>query len=282
MAAVAAERTGLTTVSDLRARDVVVGGQGFPLTPVVDFLLFQHAQEHRVLLHLGALATLVSLPGGGQLRGVCGFQAAPCNVLLDNLMRQVTGGRECFDAGGKHAVQGRCIEPLLERWLTHPVLQRRPPRGLSRQAFGEEFAAQAVQAARHNNWNLHDLLCTATHFVARAITMSLRFLTQLPSRILLSGGGVRNGFLWHLLEQQLAVPLEKTDVYGIPVQTRKAVAAAGLAALTMDSIPANLPAATGASGARMLGSITPGSAANWARCLSWMSSQAACRSVSAA
>jgi anhydro-N-acetylmuramic acid kinase len=284
MPALVAESTGLTTISDFRTRDVVVGGQGFPLTPVIDYLLYRNAEEHRVLAHLGGLATLVSLPATGQLRDVVGFQAAPCNILLDNLMRRVTGGKQPYDAGGKHAVQGRCLEPLVERWLAHPVLQRRPPRNFPSQAFGEEFVTQVVESARQNNTSLHDLLCTATHFVARGITSALRrFLPANPTRILLSGGGVKNGFLWHLLEQQLAgIPLEKIDQHGYPAQTRKAVTAAGLATLTMDCVPANLPAATGAGVTRLLGNITPGSSANWARCLTWMAAQAAPFSLNAA
>lgn len=277
MAALVAERTGLTSVSDFRARDVAVGGQGFPLTAVVDFLLFRDPQEHRVLLHLGELATLVSLPAGGQLRDVVGFQAAPCNILLDGLMRRLTHGREIFDAGGKHAVQGRCIEPVLQHWLSHPALLRRPPKSLSRHAFGEEFVSQAMKQARESHWPLHDLLCTASHFVARSIATALRrFVPSPPTRVLLSGGGIRNGFLWQLLTQQFTgVPLEKTDVYGVPAHMRKALASAGLAALIVDNVPANLPPVTGASGTRLLGSITPGSSTNWARCLGWMARQGA-------
>jgi anhydro-N-acetylmuramic acid kinase len=283
MAAVVAERTGLSTISDFRCRDLAAAGQGFPLTPLIDFLLFGDIREHRVLVHLGGIATLVSLPPGKQLRNVSGFQAAPCCALLDSFMRQLTSGREPFDAGGKHAVQGCCIEPLLERWLAHPLLQRRPPRSLPRHLFGEEFVAQAVHMARQNNWALHDVLCTATHFVARSIIGALRFVPERPARMLLSGGGVKNGFLWHLLQQQLPnTPLEKTDGYGIPASSRKAVAAAGLAALTLDNIPGNLPAATGAGGPRLLGSITPGSTTNWSRCLAWMAAQATLPAATAA
>jgi len=195
------------------------------------------------------------------------------------LMRHVTGGRETHDPGGKHAVQGCCIEPLLERWLGHPFLSRRPPKSLSCQEFGEEFIVQAVLTARQMHWPLHDLLCTATHFVARGIKLGLdRFLLAgvSPDRILLSGGGVRNGLLWRLLEEQLApASLEKTDAHGLPGDFRNAVAHGMLAALTLDGVPANVPSATGASGTRLLGSLTPGSSANWARCVAWMAAQTA-------
>jgi anhydro-N-acetylmuramic acid kinase len=279
MAAVVAERTGVTTVADFRARDLAAGGQGVPLTALVDHLLFRHPEENRVLLHLGGLARIVHLPAGGRLSDVLGCEAGPCNRLLDALMRQLTHGREAFDPGGKHAVQGRCIEPLLERWLGHPYLQRRPPKSLPRHLFGTEFVQQALQLAQQMHWSLHDLLCTATHFVAQGIVGTLRRFLPVerpPDRVLLSGGGVRNGLLWHLLEQQLpGVVLEKTDSAGVPADSRKALGFGVLAALTVDGVPANVPSATGAAGTRLLGSLTPGSSTNWARCLAWMAAQTA-------
>jgi len=276
MPSVLAERTGLTTVSDFRGRDIVLGGKGFPLTPIVDSLLFHDRREHRLLIHLGGLATVLSLPPEPTARQLSGFQAAPCTILLDGMMRLLTGGREPYDAGGKHAVQGCCIEPLLERWLAHPLLHKKPPKNVTRQEFGDDFLNQGVQFARHMRRNLHDVLCTATHFVARAIVEAVqRFVSKPADRVLLSGGGVRNGLLWSLLAQHLApVPLEKIDAYGIPAEARKAVAFAGLAALTMDGVPANLPGVTGATGSRLLGHLTPGSSTNWAQCLSWMAAQA--------
>ncbi len=167
MASAVAERTGITTVSDFRGRDVVMGGQGLPLTPLVDYLLFHHRREHRLLIHLGGVATILSLPAEPVTRQIIGFQAAPCTILLDGMIRLLTGGREAYDAGGKHAVQGCCIEPLVERRLAHPLLQKKPPKNVLRQDFGDEFLNQAVQFARHMRRNLHDVLCTATHFVAR-------------------------------------------------------------------------------------------------------------------
>jgi anhydro-N-acetylmuramic acid kinase len=158
-------------------------------------------------------------------------------------------------------------------------LLRRPPKSLPRHLFGEDFVAQVLRQARDENWNLHDLLCTATHFVARGITDAIRrYLPsgRLPDRVLLTGGGIRNGLLLHLLQQQLgAVPLDRVDAHGMPVEARKAVSIGMLTALSIDGVPANVPSATGAAGSRLLGSWTPGSAANWARCLSWMAAQSA-------
>lgn len=277
MAAAIAERTGITTISDFRGRDLIAGGHGYPLTAIIDYLLFHKPGEQRVLLHLGGVATVISFPRNPDVRQVAGFQAAPCSILLDSLIRLMTSGRESYDQGGKHAVQGRRIEPLLARWLSHPVLQKKPPKSMAGHTFGEQFAAQAVQYARENKWSLHDLLCTATHFVAGGIVHAMNtFLPAPPDRVLLTGGGIRNGFLWRLIEEKLKpVPLETTDSHGIPTQARKAVAYAGLAALTLDGVPASIPSVTGASGSRLLGNITPGSSNNWAHCLAWMAAQTA-------
>jgi anhydro-N-acetylmuramic acid kinase len=139
----------------------------------------------------------------------------------------------------------------------------------------EDLILQAVQLAREGSCRLHDLLCTATHFVARSICESWqKFIppNRAPTRVLLSGGSTRNGFLWHLLEQQFA-PIPLSKVIGIPVESHKCVASGLLAALTVDGVSANLPSVTGASGGRLLGSITPGSPSNWARCLDWMAAQ---------
>lgn len=284
MASVVAERTGFTTLSDPRARDLVTGGQGVPLTPLVDWMLFRHATEPRVLMHLGGVITVTAIPPAASPRQISAFHAAPGCLLLDGLMHRLTGGKEPVDVGGKHAVQGRCIEALLERWAAHPLVQRRPPKAITRRDFGDEFIQQGVQWAKQMDRSLHDLLCTATHFVARAATNALQaFVPWRPAQVLLSGGGVRNGLLWRLLEQHLApAAVEKTDVAGVPCAARKAIAFAALASLAMDSVPGNLPSVTGANGPRLLGSFTPGDSANWSRCLSWMAQQATMPKLAAA
>jgi anhydro-N-acetylmuramic acid kinase len=280
MAAIVAERTGITTVSDFRARDLAAGGCGAPYAALADYLLFHRFRpdQARLLVHLGATAQLIWLPPDCRPKDVAGFEAGPCCVLLDALIHQLSGGQESFDNGGRHAVQGRSVEPLLKRWLGQPFLRRRPPKSVARQQFGEAFAAQAVRQAKEQQWSAYDLLCTATHFVADIITdAARRFLPreELGEQVvLLSGGGTRNGLLWRLLEQQLSGgrALERTDAAGVPWHARKALAAAVLAALTVDGVPANMPQTTGAAGSRLLGSLTPGSAANWSRCLEWMAS----------
>lgn len=273
MAECIAETTGLSTAADFRTSDLVAGGQGFPLTPILDRLVFRDRTESRVLLHLGNVATLISIPREDERRAMVAFQAAPAGMLLDGLMRKLTQGRETCDAGGKHAVQGRCIDDLLERWLALPILQRKPPKTISPEDFGEAFITQAVSLAKARERSLHDVLCTATHFVARSIVDAISKHTPVrPSRVLVSGGGVRNGFLWNLIEQGLKpIPLERTDALGVPAEVRKPLAIAGLAALAFDGTASNLPPLTGAKRPRPLGRFVPGSEENWRRCLEWMS-----------
>ncbi len=273
-AASLAERTGLTVVSDFAARDLAAGGQAAPITAAADYLLFSDPDEDRLRLHLGGLTQVTYLPAGNEARAVAGWDAGPGTALLDALVRQFTSGKERVDAGGRLAVQGRQIPDLLAKWLNHPFLLRRPPRGGHRHWFAEEFARQTVAFALQQNWSVHDVLCTANHFVVRAALEGItRYLPKHPSiaRVLLSGPGVRNGLLWRLIEEQLAeVPLQKTDAHGVNAETSSAVAAAVLAALALDAQPASFPSATGASGPRLLGSLTPGSIANWSRCVAWM------------
>lgn len=277
MAAAVAERTGLTTVSDFRTRDLAAGGLGAPVEALADYLLFRHPQQNRILVHLGGTATVAWLPAQGRAEDVIAFEAGPCNLLLDSLVRRQSGNRDACDCGGKDAVQGRCIDTLLESWLEHPYWQRRPPKSLPAGSFGEAFAEQVVQLARQRSWDRNDLLCTVTHLIARAVTSAIRRLLpegRSPDCVLLSGGGIRSGFLWHLLEQQLpGTEFVRTDHVGVPADQRRALAFAILAALTIDGVPANLPSATGAAGGRLLGSFTPGTASNWARCLAWMAGQ---------
>lgn len=276
MPEVVAEKTGLTTISQFRSRDVVMGGTGVPLTSLVDRMLFHVPHEDRLLAHLGGWASVLYLPAKEPLRRMIGFQAAPCGLLLDGVMRQLTGGKEAFDAWGKHGVQGCCIDPLLTRWLENPTLQSKPPRALSLDDWGDAFTTQAISKARGMERSLHDVLCTATHFIARAVAHAVKNMNLTSGRVILSGGGLKNGFLLRLLEQDLTgFTLEKLDQHGCPSESRHAVGYAGLALLTLDGIPANIPAVTGSAGPRLLGSITPGSPANWSRCLQWMARQMA-------
>lgn len=272
-----AETTGLTLVQGFRDRDRAAGGTGHPISAVPDFLLFHREREDRLLIHLGAVSSVLLLSGNAKVSAATGFETGPGSQWLDAILFHGTRGKELSDCHGKNAVQGRCVEPLLSRWLEHPYLTRQPPKAVSPEAFGRAFLHAAFDSARTLGASLTDLLCTANHFIARTIGEAWR--TGLPPanallRILVSGGGVRNGFLWQLLGQQFeGTPIARTDEIGIPSASRKPAAAAVLAALACDGVPGNLAPLTGAAGGRILGHIVPGDSRNWARCSAWVAEQ---------
>lgn len=271
-----AEGLGVTVLHGFADRDRAAGGSGHPITAAADFVLFRAPGEARLLLHLGAVTSAVLVPARGNVAAVGGFEAGPGNQLLDAILFHGTRGKEHADPGGKRAVQGKCLEPLLERWLEHPHLTRPPPKAVHPEAFGRGFLLAAFEAARQLGAGLPDLLCTATHLAARALgdAARARLAAPGPRRVLLSGGGVRNGFLWQLVAQQFGGTVERADAAGVPALARNAAAAAVLAALACDGVAGSLPVLTGANAGRVLGHIAPGDARNWARVTAWLAEQA--------
>jgi len=272
-----AEQTGLTVLHGFRHRDRAAGGAGHPITAAADYLLFRSATLPRVLVHLGAVTSLLFIPPGARVSAAVGFEAGPGNQLLDALVYHGTRGKEATDPGGKKAVQGRCLEPLLTRWLEHPHLTRTPPKAVHPEAFGRSFLLAAFDATRQLAAGLPELLCTATHLAARAIgEAARRWLPESPTprQVLVTGGGMRNGFLWQLAGQQFAGEVvTRSDEAGVPPLARNAAAAAVLAALTCDGMAGNLSVLTGASGSRLLGHLAPGDGRNWARLAAWIADQ---------
>jgi len=277
MNSVIAERTGLTVFGSFRDRDLAAGGQGMPITALADWMLFRNATQNRLLVHLGGTTSAVYLPVNARPQDVVAYEVGPGTRLLDAVIRQGSGGRERCDAGGKHAVQGRCLDNLLIEWLEHPFLQRRPPKSLGRSEFGAEWIARAARNVLAAKGTLEDFLCTLSHFLVIGLVRSLAWLPQTSAvqNVWISGGGSRNGLFWRLLEQEMkGIALHRLDDLGVPAQGRQAAAAAILTAMAMDGIPATSPSATGTVG-RLLGQVTPGDPRNWARCLRWMAEQSA-------
>ncbi len=273
-----AEQTGLTVFHGFRYRDRAAGGAGNPITSAADYLVLRSATANRLLIHLGAVTYLLQVAPNSRVSGAIGFEAGPGNQLLDSLIYHGTRGKERYDPGGKTAVQGRCLEPLLARWLEHPHLTRTPPKSVHPEAFGRSFLLAAFDATRQLGAGLPDLLCTATHLIAHVLMEAARqWLPESPTprQILISGGGVRNGFLWQLVGQQFgSEPIARSNEAGLPALARNAVAAGILAALTCDGVDGNLPHLTGAAGGRLLGQLIPGDGRNWARVAAWVADQA--------
>lgn len=260
-AAVLAERTGITVVSDFRTRDTAAGGEGAPLVPVADWWRFRSERESRVLLNLGGMANVTHLPRGAGLDRVVAFDTGPGNAVLDGLMRVSTGGLAHHDDGGQLAAHGRVNEGLLEELLADPFFQAEPPRSTGRERFGDAYAARLREIGEQLGLSLEDLLATAAELTAVTVADAIgRFLSPRGvDAVYVSGGGVRNATLMVALRRRLdGVTVKKLDELGVAAESKEALAFALLAHLTLSGEAGNVPGATGAARPVVLGHITPG------------------------
>jgi anhydro-N-acetylmuramic acid kinase len=269
-----AESSGLNVIDAFPARDVACGGQGGPVTALAQWILLKHPTRNRLLLDLGRTVRMSFLPAeheGKPSSEVLSFEVGPGMRLLDHLTSRLTGGEHRFDLGGRLAVQGRRIPELVEHWLEDPYFKRPPPRWHPRGVRPERFLLEAIRMAVDSGWSVRDLLCTATHFIADQIALSVR--RWLPENctfeeIVLCGGGQHNGMLLREIASRLRDPpvVRITDT-DLTSEVLDPAAAAVLALLHLDHVPANHPMITGAEVSRVLGRLSPGSPQSWHRLL---------------
>jgi anhydro-N-acetylmuramic acid kinase len=249
-AAVIAERTGRPVVSDFRVADVAAGGEGAPLVPLVDHLLFRKPGARRALQNIGGIANVTLV--GDTLGELVAFDNAPGNMPLDAVARAASGGTEAFDAGGHRAARGTIDVGVLTELHQHPYLALPLPKSTGRETFGKDFIYPLL--ARFSG-HLDDLAATLTRFVAEAIARSYKeLLPAPPAEVYVSGGGALNPVLMKHLGQLLApVPVATTASLGVDPEAKEAIAFAVLANETLFGNAGNVPAVTGASGPRVLG-----------------------------
>jgi len=250
--AVIAERTGITVASNFRARDIAAGGQGAPLVPFVDFLLFRHPTRTRVALNIGGIANVTIIPPAAHPEDVTAFDTGPGNMVIDSLVREFTNGRQNYDRDGRIAASGQVNRKLLDELLRDPYYRKRGPKSAGREQYGASFVSRLKQS----NSSLQNLIATATALTAVTIGIALR---DLKGDLIVSGGGVHN----RQLMAQIAVFLPQMNTvssadFGIDPDAKEAIAFAVLAHETWHQRPGNLPSATGARHPVVLGSITPG------------------------
>jgi anhydro-N-acetylmuramic acid kinase len=243
-ASVIAERTGVPVVSDFRTRDIAAGGQGAPLVPFVDCLLFRHTRRTRIALNIGGIANFTVIPSG------IAFDTGPGNMVIDALTREYTHGRQNFDRGGRIAAQGKLNRPLLDDLLADPYYRKKPPKSAGREQYGAEFIARLKQTSLP----LPDLIATAT--VLTAATIAKAAAPFAPAELIVSGGGAHNPqILSHLAAFLPGAAVATSADYGIDVDAKEAIAFAILAYRTWRRKPSNLPSATGARHPVILGAI---------------------------
>jgi anhydro-N-acetylmuramic acid kinase len=258
-AAVMAERTGATVVCDFRARDMAAGGTGAPLVPFADFLMFRSESVGRICLNLGGIANVTALPAGASPGAVLGFDTGPGNSLLDVLAERVSGGREMYDHEGRRAASGRVRKKLLTELMKNPYLAQPPPKSTGRGEFGESLVSWMF--TRAPGAPFEDMLATAARFTVESVARALEDFVLPRERfreLVVSGGGLRNTHLMALLRERLDLTVRTSDELGVPADAKEAVAFALLGNETMAGRAGNVPSATGARRAVVLGSIVPG------------------------
>jgi anhydro-N-acetylmuramic acid kinase len=256
--AVIAERTGLPVVSDFRTRDMAAGGQGAPLVPYADWVLFSRPDRSIACLNIGGIANFTVVTP--DFENVLAFDTGPGNMAIDGAVRLLTRGAKQMDADGATAAKGVVIEELLEYLLSHPFFDREPPKSTGREDFGTEVYLRDALASRKGH-EYNDLVTTVTTAVAYSIVRAFkRFIAPKYdiARIIVSGGGSYNGTLMRWIREGLPnITVRASDQYGIPSNAREAVAFAILGNETLCGTPANVPQATGARHPAILGKITP-------------------------
>jgi len=247
--ALLAELTGIAVVADFRSRDIAAGGQGAPLVPAFHDALFRSGAAHRVILNIGGIANVTDLAPG---RATAGFDCGPGNMLMDT-WAQLHLGRP-YDEDGNWARQGKILPALLDRLLAHPFLNLLPPKSCGREQFN--LAWLNMQLA--GDESPADVQATLTALTASAAVNAVRGQCGAPDELYVCGGGARNGALMARLAEQLpGCRVATTDFLGLPADWVEAAAFAWLARRTLRGEPGNLPAVTGARGARVLGAIYP-------------------------
>jgi anhydro-N-acetylmuramic acid kinase len=258
--AVIAERTGLAVVSDFRVRDVAAGGQGAPLVPIADALLFA-GDDWRALQNIGGIGNVTIVPPDGTLASVRAFDTGPGNVVIDAVVRRIDASKR-YDDDGRIAASGTPIAPVIDELLAHPYFSAEPPKSTGRELFDDAYVTHLIDRCRATKRDATDadVVATATALTARSIADAYRrFIPEPITEVLLSGGGSRNGTLKRMLGEQLSgVAVRTFDERFFDAEAKEAVAFALLALLHLESRPGNVPTATGARGSRVLGTLTPG------------------------
>ena len=260
--ALIAEQLRVPVVSNFRPADMAAGGQGAPLVPLLDYVLFADTKRARVLQNLGGIGNLTVIPAGADQRKVIAFDTGPANMVIDALMEELFHKK--YDSNGRVAARGKVLSEVIDRILRIPYFAERPPKSAGREQFGAAFVAEFLRACRDAGSKPEDAIATATALTAESINVAYRsFVKPLVKNAtvdyIVSGGGTRNATLMAMLRARLE-PMGSTvsviDSAGLPSQAKEAVAFALLAWQTWHRQPGNVPSATGARRPAILGEIT--------------------------
>ncbi len=258
-----AQELGIRTISNFRARDMAAGGEGAPIVPYVDFLLFGRAEENVILQNIGGIGNFTYIPAGGSLDCLLASDTGPGNILIDGAVQLITAGVEKMDKDGNKARQGKVQEHLLSKMLEHPFLQRELPRTTGREDFGRTVVDDYWNLFQASDLSSNDFIATLTAFTVESIYLTYsRFLLNKNrplDRVIIAGGGSYNPVIMEGLQKKLdPISCVRYEDLGFNGEAKEAVAIAILAWTSYQGQPNNVPAATGARERVVLGDLTPG------------------------
>jgi anhydro-N-acetylmuramic acid kinase len=257
-AAVIAERTGIDVVSDFRVRDVAAGGQGAPLVPIADALLFSSPTDWRGLQNLGGIGNITVVPPHGKLEGVRAFDTGPGVAVIDGVVRALRPELP-YDVDGKLARAGKPVMRIVTELLAHPYFSAPPPKSTGRELFNSDYVQRLIATARSMGASDEDIIATAVELTAQSVSDAYkRFIAEPVKEVLASGGGARNPTLFAAIQRAAApIVVRHFDEVFFDGEAKEAVAFALLGYLHVNERPGNVPTATGARGQRVLGKRTP-------------------------
>ena len=257
-AAVIAERTGIDVVSDFRVRDVAAGGQGAPLVPIADAMLFSSPSEWRGLQNLGGIGNITVVPPHGQVESVRAFDTGPGASVIDRVTRALRPDLP-YDVDGKLAQAGRPNMQIVSELLSAPYFSAPPPKSTGPELFNTAYVETLIGRARSAGGSDEDIVATAVQLTAESVGDAYRrFIPEPVREVLVSGGGAKNPALFAAIVKSAApIRVRHFDEVYFDGEAKEAVAFALLGYLHVTKRPANVPSATGARGPRILGKRTP-------------------------
>ncbi|HEV2386005.1 MAG TPA: anhydro-N-acetylmuramic acid kinase [Candidatus Acidoferrales bacterium] len=255
--AIIAARAGVPVVADFRPADMAAGGQGAPLVPFVDFLLYRDERCGRVALNIGGIANVTVIPASAQPEAVFAFDTGPGNMVVDALVARLSGGRESYDRDARLACRGRLIAGVASCLLADAYFRLPPPKSAGREQYGRRYVERLLRLAR--GAPAADAIATATLLTPLVILDALHrfvFSRVRVDELIVSGGGARNPLMLAQLEAGLSrVRIRHAAEFGVPGDAKEALAFALLAYETWHRRAASLPAATGARRPAILGKV---------------------------
>ena len=256
-ASVIAEGMGCPVVSDFRVRDMAAGGQGAPLVPYPEFLLYRSTEKHIGLQNIGGIGNLTVLPSSCTLDQVYAFDTGPGNMVIDQLVSRLTDGKERWDEGGSYAARGK-VSPGLLKWMVEdPYVTLKPPKTTGREMYGKPYVDGLLAQAERENLCMEDILATATMFTVECIARSWEnFCPERPEVLIVGGGGAHNRTMMSMLRSRLPIPVRTNEEIGMNGDAKEAVAFAILANECIHGICGNVPRVTGARHPVVMGKIT--------------------------